>query len=267
MEFFVPPVKARDPIPFVVDGVRSLSMSFQMAVRAHVYGTIPQALSIMQEALERTGGMVFGETHGMYSHADFISDFIPRAGESGADRFYVEMFTQRQQGDINTWQDRGDKGALAWLLNHLPAHSEHMRLYYWKMLTAARDSGLRVVGIEPDNKPVFYPGTNIWARNMMWENAIEADQKAKGGAQKPFLVVCGAHHLDPYRCGYTTPLHKWFEVAGIRLGNGRPCLVPPLRRHAPAYMSLPRHAGQTKLMEIPKRNAGARVPVEGPVFN
>ncbi|MCB1537858.1 MAG: ChaN family lipoprotein [Rhodospirillales bacterium] len=251
---------ACNPLPAIVDAACSVSLHFQMAVRRNVQGTLPQALRFMQDVFERAGGIVMGETHGMYSHAEFIEAFIPHAASVGADRLYVEMFTRGQQQYLDQWQDGGDRGALAWLLNHLPAHSERMRLYYQRIMHAAHENGLRVVGVEPDSKPVFYPGTNLFMRNMMWENAILADQNGKS-CLRPFMLVCGAFHLDPYRCAHGRPIHDMLRIAGVRLGTGRPCLVPPLKSGNAAYMSVPRHPEQPPLMPVPRCDAGLRVGI------
>lgn len=252
--------KARDPLPSVLDGLRSVAMNFHIAVRRNVCSTIPQALSVMGEAMVRSGGMSIGTNHGLYHHSELVRKFIPIASARGADRFYTEIFSVRNQTEVDEWQDGGNLDALVWLLNRTRAHSERMRHFFFDMLLETHQHGLRVVTIDPANKPAYARGTNIFMRNFAWQDKIEEDQAGKD-EKRPFVLLCGDYHMDPYRCGHTSPIHALLGIAGVRLGTGRPCLVPPLpvRKNAPAFMSVPRHSEQTPLIYDPSVQAGARI--------
>lgn len=240
-----------DPVLPVRALATRLSIEFQKFVGKDVERDPSHVMPRIRSAMEQSGKIVFGEVHGNYSHAEFVSAFMPFARAAGADRLYVEMFHQRNQKYIDAWQDGGDAGSIIWLMNRSPSFSVHMWQHFWNVLQAAHDNGLRIVTIEPDRKESVYPGMEIFYRNMMWENAIDADQKIKGG-KAPYVVYCGAWHLDRSRCAGASPLHEMMKSAGVVLENGRYSLILPRRQAAAARMYVPTSPYQTPICLWPQ---------------
>jgi len=166
-------------MPTVNDRTRSvalqLSLLFKRATGVNVVADPHVAMTDIQSAMTHFGSVSFGETHGVYSHADSVERFIPYAAAKGADRLYVEFFHRRNQHYIDQWQDHNDPSGLVWLMNVSPSFSEHMWAHFFKVLKAAKDNGMRVITMQPDTLDSVYPGMEIFYRNMMFENVIRAD--------------------------------------------------------------------------------------------
>jgi hypothetical protein len=234
------------------DAFKSAVLGFKKFVGTQVELDPHRAMGAIKDALLHTGSVSFGETHGVYSHADFVTDFIPYAAEAGADRLYVEMFHQRNQKYIDEFQDSDDPRGLIWLMNNSPSFSDKMWVHFWNVLQAAKDYGLRIVTVQPDKLDSVFPGMEIFCRNIRFEQAVLKDQKAKA-TERPFIFMCGAWHLDRFMCSNGSPIHDMFGGAGVIIANGGRCLVRPGSKSRLAHMFVPHAPHQTPITPQPIR--------------
>lgn len=236
------------------DFFRNASLGLKKMVGSQVELDPDYSKKTIQNVLAHTGVIAFGETHGIYSHADFVAAFMPYARAADADRLYVEMFHERNQRYIDQFQDDGDPSGLIWLMNNSPSYSDKMWVHFFEVLKAARDNGLRIVTVEPDRHTLHsvFPGMEIFYKNLRWENAIRADQKKKK-SERPFVLYCGAWHLDRFMCCNASPIHEIFGGAGVAIDNGEYCLIRPGSGGSLAYAFVPRAPHQTPITMRPIR--------------
>lgn len=180
-------------------------------------------VDIFRDALSHNKGVAIGEEwHGDYSFPLFMSAMMPVFKEMNVTRFYTEMALAGKQSIIDDWQEGRDEESFPDHLDSQPnyfAYSKHMWQHYWLMMCAAREEGIKIVGLDnPDIRTGYGAVMDAPFKTMFWESVIEKDRKtAKPG--ELYVVYGGESHVtdhgDPFK-----GIHQILGVPRILLKKG-----------------------------------------------
>lgn len=153
---------------------------------------MPQT-SLLQPLLEKNQGIVFADNHDDPNIPHYLSKQMPALAESGVKFLFVEMFgdTPEQRKWLeafNTQNTHSESHMQTWLRKkwHHPPRTEND---YMTMLTAARDAGIKVIGIEPESRNPFSP---VKSSNESWVKTIRSTLEQHPDAK--FCILGGRFH-------------------------------------------------------------------------
>lgn len=205
-------------------------------------GCISEAARLLQH----NNGIAVGEVHGDYAHARFMKALLPKAAAMGVRHMYVEMFRQSRQDMLDRWQDDGDPQDLMAHINRQRfGYSTYNWVHYWDVLEVARQSGIRVTTIEPDEIPApRHPGLIMMTRNIAWQKRIDQSQMEAPGK---YILYCGQGHLEARECGGRSTMQAMMNISGIFLKRGLPGFMPAMRTPDLHHCWVPKAPDQTPI--------------------
>lgn len=200
-----------------------------------------QIKDLFAAAVKNHKGVAVSEAwHGRYAYPLFIRDMMPVWALMNVTRFYTEMVPSSKQNLLDAWQDGGDeKGIVDYFDAEFEGYSRKMWAHYWLMLQAARENGIRVVGIDnPEIKTGYGPVFDAPFKTMHWESTILKDQKNVGPDEK-FVVYGGELHLID-KGGALQGIHQRLEIPRILMQQGNYSIAShPLDRKPSFVVQIP----------------------------
>ncbi len=178
---------------------------------------------IFRNTLSHHKGIAIGEQwHGDYSFPLFMRDMMPAFKEMNVTRFYTEMALAEEQAIINDWQEGRDEDSFPDHLDSAPnyfAYSKHMWQHYWLMMCAAREAGIKIVGIDnPKIRTGYGAVMDAPFKTMFWESTIEKDRKT-AGARERYIVYGGESHITD-NGGNLKGIHQLLNIPRVFLQKG-----------------------------------------------
>lgn len=172
-------------------------------------------------AVKNHRGVAISEDwHGRYAYPLMMKEMMPIWAQMNVTRFYTEMVPAAKQPLLDTWQDKNDDTAITdYFDTQFQGYSQKMWAYYWLMLQAAHESGIRVIGIDKPEIVSGY-GANFDApfKTMHWEKIVTEDRQTAKIDEK-FIVYGGEAHLRDMG-GALKGIHQHLDIPRILMQQG-----------------------------------------------
>ena len=149
-----------------------------------------------------------------------MQDMMPFFKSQNVTRLCVEMVQTSKQAILDSWQQGHDENSFPdYLDSHYHAYSSRMWQHYWLMMSAAKDNGIKIVGLDkPEIKSGYGDVFDAPFKTMHWETVIKNEQETMQDGEK-FLVYGGELHMIDMG-GPLSGIHQRVNVPRILLEGG-----------------------------------------------
>lgn len=198
-----------------------INIGLSCAYNQHSEKRYDKILTTIGNVLEEFNGAAFGEIHGNYSSADFMTELAPFFKAQNVRTLFVEHFSQGTQPMVDKWQNDQEESVTLrqWIeANHYHSYATYAWQRYWKMFNAYKDVGIKIVGIDSDTIQSVYPGTDMYYRNAKWDDRIR-EELAENDDKGSYLIYCGQDHLFDRTSGGVS-IVSMQKIKGFVLDNG-----------------------------------------------
>ncbi len=158
------------------------------------------AETLFAQLLNVNPGLFFGDRHGSYNTVEYLSGNMDYFKKQGVTTLYMEMFAADAQPLLDRYFEKGDN--VAELEQYLYTQGWHKDLgmdkKYMELVKAARESGIRIVGI--DDATSATDPNRLKSSDSHWTQIIQKNSKPT----EKYLVFGGQGHSerDEAQCKY-----------------------------------------------------------------